>query len=143
MEKVLNLLQTSIAEKGHQVKLDIPENIAPVMAEEDGLVQILLNLLDNAVKYTPPGGKIDIGSWEDAEYVYIAIQDTGIGIPEEGLPRIFERFYRVDRARSSEIPGTGLGLSVVKHLVQTFEGEVSVSSKIGQGTRFTLKLPQA
>lgn len=142
-EKVLNLLQTSIAEKDHQVLVNIPEDIAPVMAEEDGLVQILLNLLDNAVKYTPSGGKINIDVWEEDDYVYIAIEDSGVGIPEEGISRIFERFYRMDKARSGDIPGTGLGLSVVKHLVQTFEGEISVSSKIGQGTRFTIKLPRA
>jgi two-component system phosphate regulon sensor histidine kinase PhoR len=142
-EKVLNLLQTSIAEKDHQVLVNIPEDIAPVMAEEDGLVQILLNLLDNAVKYTPSGGKINIDAWEENDYVYIAIEDSGVGIPEEGISRIFERFYRMDKARSGDIPGTGLGLSVVKHLVQTFEGEISVSSKIGQGTRFTIKLPRA
>jgi two-component system phosphate regulon sensor histidine kinase PhoR len=118
---------------------------APVMAwaDEEAIGQILDNLVDNAVKYTPEGGRIRVRSWLDGEYACLDVEDTGIGIPERDLPRIFERFYRVDKARSRELGGTGLGLSIVKHLVQAMHGTVKASSVVGQGSTFQVRLPRA
>jgi two-component system phosphate regulon sensor histidine kinase PhoR len=119
------------------------ERPAAVWADPEAVEQILDNLLDNAVKYTPEGGRVTV-RWrcEDGK-VLIEVSDTGIGIPEADLPRIFERFYRVDKARSREMGGTGLGLSIVKHLTQAMHGSVRAASRPGQGTTFTICLPQA
>jgi len=114
-----------------------------VWADEEAVDQILDNLLDNALKYTPDGGQIRVGWRIEKESVAIEVADTGIGIPAADLPRIFERFYRVDKARSREMGGTGLGLSIVKHLVQAMYGSVRADSKVGVGTTFTILLPQA
>jgi two-component system phosphate regulon sensor histidine kinase PhoR len=112
-------------------------------ADEEAVDQILDNLVDNAVKYTPEGGRIHVRWYAEDGCVCLEVADTGIGIPERDLPRIFERFYRVDRARSRELGGTGLGLSIVKHLVQAMQGSVRATSHVGQGTTFTVRLPRA
>lgn len=96
-----------------------------IRADEEALRQILDNLIDNAIKYTPEGGKVTIGCRATRERVVVTVADTGIGIPRDDLPRVFERFYRVDKARSRELGGTGLGLSIVKHLVQSLGGQVA------------------
>jgi two-component system phosphate regulon sensor histidine kinase PhoR len=114
-----------------------------VYADEEALDQILDNLVDNAVKYTPEGGCIRVGWSLDGGQVCLQVADNGIGIPDQDLPRIFERFYRVDKARSREMGGTGLGLSIVKHLAQAMHGSVRAASTVGQGTTFTICLPQA
>lgn len=113
-----------------------------VWADEEALVQILDNLLDNAVKYTPEGGVVKVRWHQHGPTVCFTVSDNGPGIPERDLPRIFERFYRVDKARSRELGGTGLGLSIVKHLTQTMNGTVRASSKLGKGTTFTVCLPR-
>jgi two-component system phosphate regulon sensor histidine kinase PhoR len=113
-----------------------------VWADEEALEQIVDNLVDNALKYTPEGGCIRIGWRPEGEQLCIEVADTGIGIPEADLPRVFERFYRVDKARSRELGGTGLGLSIVKHLVQALNGSVRAASQVGQGTTFTVCLPR-
>jgi two-component system phosphate regulon sensor histidine kinase PhoR len=106
------------------------------------LEQALVNLLDNAVKFNQPGGeaRIDTGNTPDGR-IYISVSDTGSGMPSDDLPRIFERFYRVDRARSREVGGTGLGLSIVKHVVERMEGSIKVESRLGKGSTFTILLP--
>jgi two-component system phosphate regulon sensor histidine kinase PhoR len=108
------------------------------------LEQALVNLLDNAVKFNKPGGeaRIDAGLASDGGVV-ISVSDTGRGIPSGDLPRIFERFYRVDRARSREVGGTGLGLSIVRHVVERMQGTIKVESRLGKGTVFTITLPGA
>jgi two-component system, OmpR family, phosphate regulon sensor histidine kinase PhoR len=108
------------------------------------LEQALVNLLDNAVKFNKAGGeaRIDSGVTPDGR-IYISVSDTGNGMPSEDLPRIFERFYRVDRARSREVGGTGLGLSIVKHVVERMEGTIKVESRLGKGSTFTIILPPA
>jgi two-component system phosphate regulon sensor histidine kinase PhoR len=116
-----------------------------VRADQEGLREILDNLVDNAVKYTPEGGRITV-RWRataDGKMASIEVEDTGIGIPAEELSRVFERFYRVDKARSRELGGTGLGLAIVKHLAQSFGGGVSAASESGRGSRFTVELPLA
>ena len=112
-------------------------------ADRRALEQVLLNLLDNAIKYSEPGGRIEIVPTGSPDGVRIDVSDTGIGIPERDRARIFERFYRVEKARSRDLGGTGLGLSIVKHLVQAMDGEVFVVSREGEGTTFTLRLPAA
>ncbi|HEX4588852.1 MAG TPA: ATP-binding protein, partial [Gemmataceae bacterium] len=114
-----------------------------VHADDEALDTVLENLVDNALKYTPAGGRVSIGWTADESTVRIEVEDTGVGIPERDLPRLFERFYRVDRARSRELGGTGLGLSIVKHLVQAMGGEVGVQSTVGRGSVFRIRLPLA
>jgi two-component system, OmpR family, phosphate regulon sensor histidine kinase PhoR len=134
------------AEAKEQVLEIVPPSSAEspaVWADEEAVEQILDNLLDNAVKYTPPGGRIWVRWRPDDDKVCVEVADTGIGIPESDLPRIFERFYRVDKARSRELGGTGLGLSIVKHLAQAMHGSVRAASRPGKGTTFTVSLPKA
>ncbi len=114
-----------------------------VFADTEALSEIFDNLVDNAVKYTPAGGTIRLRWFADADACTIEVTDTGIGIPESDLPRVFERFYRVDKARSREMGGTGLGLSIVKHLVQAMHGSVRAASELGKGSVFTVRLPRA
>jgi two-component system, OmpR family, phosphate regulon sensor histidine kinase PhoR len=113
-----------------------------VWADEEAVSEILDNLVDNAVKYTPDGGRIAVSWRAEDDQVCLEVADSGIGIPEADLPRVFERFYRVDKARSRELGGTGLGLSIVKHLVQAMNGSIIATSKLGQGTTFSVRLPK-
>ncbi len=119
---------------------DTPPDLG-VWADDEGLAQVLDNLVDNAIKYTP-AGRITVRWKATAEAVLIEVEDTGLGIPQADQPRIFERFYRVDKARSREMGGTGLGLAIVKHLVQAMRGTVSVSSELGAGSKFVVTLPR-
>lgn len=112
-----------------------------VRADEEGTRQIINNLINNAINYTPAGGRVTVSWRKDKSFVLIEVSDTGIGIAKEHLPRLFERFYRVDKARSRELGGTGLGLSIVKHLTQSFGGTIEVQSEPGVGTSFFVRLP--
>ena len=115
-----------------------------VRADHDRLAQILINLVDNAVKYTPGGGAVIIRASEtEPDAVEVSVADTGVGIPSSDLPRITERFYRVDKARSRELGGTGLGLAIVKHLVLAHGGELGIESEPGRGTTVRFRLPAA
>jgi len=111
-------------------------------ADASAVEQVLTNLLDNAIQYTEPGGEIRVSIAGDDARVRVVVQDTGIGIPKTDLARIFERFYRVDKARSRALGGTGLGLAIVKHLLQNMDGEISAESRLGEGSRFTFTLPR-
>ena len=114
-----------------------------VWADAEALRQVLTNLFDNAVRHTPPGGRLTVTAQTQAEHTSIAVSDTGAGIPAEHLPRIFERFYRVDPARSRDQGGTGLGLAIVKHLVEGHGGQVTAESTLGRGTTIRLSFPAA
>lgn len=103
----------------------------------------MINLLDNAVKYTPDNGTVAISAGVKEKFLQVDIIDTGIGIPEQDISRIFERFYRVDKGRSRELGGTGLGLSIVKHIVQAHGGQVWLKSELGQGSTFSFTIPLA
>jgi two-component system phosphate regulon sensor histidine kinase PhoR len=129
------------AEAKHQVLEAVagPEDLW-AWVDAEALSEILDNLIDNAVKYTPEGGAIHVRWWAE-DGACLEVRDTGIGIPAGDLPRIFERFYRVDKARSRQLGGTGLGLSIVKHLVQSLHGSISAASVVGEGTTFTIRLP--
>jgi signal transduction histidine kinase len=117
------------------------DGIPRVRGSSRDLALLVRNLVDNAIRYTRPGGHVDVDLTGDDGEVVLAIVDTGLGIPSRDLPRIFERFYRVDRARSRETGGTGLGLSIVKHVAENHGGRVVVTSELGQGTRFEVRLP--
>jgi two-component system phosphate regulon sensor histidine kinase PhoR len=127
---------------GISFRVSITDTLS-VQADRGRLEQILYNLIDNAVKFNRPGGSVTVSAEETDGKVVVSIEDTGVGIPESDLPRVFERLYRVDKSRSRKVEGTGLGLAIVKHLVQAHGGEVSVSSVLGRGSRFTLTLPLA
>jgi two-component system phosphate regulon sensor histidine kinase PhoR len=135
----------------HQARVQAKKQTLEVQGQHEVVIrgdgeavgEILDNLVDNAVKYTPEGGSIKVSWGRDNGQVIVEVADTGIGISEQDLPRIFERFYRVDKARSRELGGTGLGLSIVKHLAQAMHGTVSAASTPGMGTRFTVRLPAA
>ncbi len=114
---------------------------AEVMADEEAIRMVLDNLIDNAIKYTPEGGRVRVAGRTNGEMVELAVIDTGIGIPRDELSRVFERFYRVDKARSRALGGTGLGLSIVKHILQSLGGTVSVESRINAGSTFTVRIP--
>ena len=101
------------------------------------------NLIDNAIRYTSSGGAVSVEVRAEREAVVVRVTDTGAGIPQRDLPRIFERFYRVDQARSRETGGTGLGLSIVRHVSENHGGEVTVTSELGQGSTFEVRLPTA
>lgn len=121
---------------------EIEPEAREVYCDSEAVHQVLINLTDNAIKYTPAGGAITIGARSQPKdgLVEVFVRDTGIGIPPEDLPRLFERFYRVDKARSRELGGTGLGLAIVKHLVRAHGGDVQVDSREGQGSTFTFTL---
>ncbi len=131
------------AAKAKQIELstDPPERPVHVRADETALRTILDNLIDNAVKYTPEGGRVQIRWRTDQAMAVLTVEDTGIGIDPREQPRVFERFFRADKARSRELGGTGLGLAIVKHLTQAFGGSVSLSSTPGEGSRFEVRLP--
>jgi len=125
------------------ISFDPPDDDLFVQADAEGLRHILSNLVDNAVKYTPDNGSITVRWRRDEGFVVIDVVDTGIGIAAKDQDRLFERFFRVDKARSRELGGTGLGLSIVKHLTLDFGGQVGVTSQLGMGSTFTVKLPLA
>ena len=128
--------------KGLRIHVQLPEGLPPVRGDGAQLGEVLQNLLDNAVQYTPPGGQIDLTARSKDHEVTFTVADTGIGIPESDLERIFERFYRVDAARSREAGGTGLGLAIARHIVEAHGGRIWVESAIGQGSRFHFSVAQ-
>jgi len=125
---------------GLDFQVDVPAHLPYVLANADAIRMVVRNLLDNAVNYTPPGGRVLLQASADGEEVRISVSDTGQGIPPEHLPRIFERFYRVDKARSRRQGGAGLGLSLVRSIVEAHGGRVSVESALGKGSTFAVYL---
>jgi signal transduction histidine kinase len=142
VDEVSEMFQTEIQKKHLHIAnhIEIEEEVR-VWADRDRVIQILLNLVDNALKYTSDGGSISFHSRRQDERILFHVNDTGQGIPSTDLPRITERFYRVDRARSREEGGTGLGLSIVKHLVQLLGGQLRIQSELGKGTSIEIDLP--
>jgi signal transduction histidine kinase len=123
-----------------ELKLDVTREIR-IQGDELRLRQLFLNLIANAVKYTPEGGQLEIALATREDEAVVTVSDTGIGIPEEHLPHIFDRFYRIDKARNREDGGTGLGLAIVQSLAQAHDGRVNVTSTPGEGSTFTVYLP--
>ncbi|MEW5920103.1 MAG: two-component system histidine kinase PnpS [Bacillota bacterium] len=141
LEDAVSLLKKQAGNKNLEVKLETGQKEWSIQGDHDWLLQLFIDLLDNAIKYTPEGGKIVITIEEKENECIVAVSDTGIGISGEDLPHIFERFYRADKARSRRLGGTGLGLAVVKHIVEAHNARINVKSTVGQGTTFTLSFP--
>ena len=140
---VCDMLTIHAGEKEVSIHVHMNEKPVYIMGNPDRVEQMLINLVENAIKYNKPGGSVTVQVFSDAKEANVTISDTGIGIAEEHLPRMFERFYRVDKGRSRQMGGTGLGLAIVKHIVRSMNGEIEVHSKLGEGTEFLISLPLA
>jgi len=141
VETCIETTQRSAAEKDLRISVNVGEKLPDIAADRRLLAEVLQNLLDNAIQYTPSGGQIMVSASANGNEVTFTVSDTGIGIPRADQPRIFERFYRVDVARSREVGGTGLGLSIAKHLVEAHGGRIWVESEVGQGSQFHFTVP--
>jgi two-component system phosphate regulon sensor histidine kinase PhoR len=131
------------ARKELTLEIRLPEGLPNVRGDSNGLQEVLQNLLDNAVQYTPAGGRLEVSASNEGDTVRVTVSDTGIGIPQAEQERIFERFYRVDAARSREAGGTGLGLSIARHIVEAHDGALWVESAVGAGSHFHFSIPVA
>ena len=149
ISQVLEIFWERAAKRGVSLSQDVAEPCGDINGDLDRLQQLLINLVDNAIKYTPSGGKVTIAAREfhsasaAAPLIQVSVADTGTGIPEKDLPRLTERFYRVDRARSRDLGGTGLGLAIVKHIIQAHGGELKITSEMNKGTTVIVRLPMA
>ncbi len=141
VESCIETTQRPAAEKDLRISVKLPERLPDIAADRRRLAEVLQNLLDNAMQYTPAGGQIMVSASANGAEMTFTVSDTGIGIPQADQPRIFERFYRVDVARSREVGGTGLGLSIAKHLVEAHGGRIWVRSEVGQGSQFYFTVP--
>jgi two-component system sensor histidine kinase/response regulator len=141
IKEVVDRFSVEAEDKQIAMTLNTPEEKLVVRATEEGLDQVFSNLLNNAIKYTPSGGNINVRVIKEHNKAKIAVSDTGVGIPTDALPQIWDEFFRAPNVRRSGITGTGLGLSIVKQLVTRFDGVIDVSSTEGEGTTFTLALP--
>jgi two-component system, OmpR family, phosphate regulon sensor histidine kinase PhoR len=152
VDRTIAMIKPLADKKQHQLRAAIDADLPLINGDQERLVQVLANLLDNAIKYTPEGGQITVAARRipvhghrtgegPREGVELTVTDTGIGIPEKDRPRVFERFYRVDKARSRELGGTGLGLAIVKHIVEGHGGQIRVEGNVPTGSRFVVRLP--
>ena len=140
LENIFPLFEQQVKEKGLRLSREIESDLPPMKGDSFKLEQMFINLIDNAVKYTEKGS-IGVSLRHEKNHIIIQVQDTGHGIPKEDLPRLFERFYVVDKSRSRRLGGTGLGLSIVKHVVLLHNGSIDVESKVGVGTTFSISFP--
>lgn len=152
VDSALARLQVQADDKGVRLSRHAEPAVPPAWADADKLDQVLLNVLTNALEYTPAGGDVDVrisaegpppAAGQAGGFVVVAVRDTGPGIPPEDLPRLFERFYRVDKARSRRSGGTGLGLAIAREIVEALGGQIGVHSAPGEGTTVTIRLPVA
>ena len=141
VKKCQEKLRFQIEEKEHNVECFVTASVPPVVADKYGIERVVLNILSNAIKYTPDKGTIKVYVGFVYNDAYIKIIDNGIGIPKEDLSRIFERFYRVDKARSRELGGTGLGLSIAKEILNKNKGSIDIKSEVGKGTEVVIRIP--
>ena len=144
VDAVVERLGRQFEEKGVALEADVPADLPPVLADEDRIGQVLLNLVGNALQYTPAGGQVCIRARREGDALSIAVEDTGIGISAEHLSHVFERFYRVDKSRSRVGGGSGIGLTIARHLVEAHGGTMQAESAgQGQGSTFSFTLPVA
>jgi two-component system phosphate regulon sensor histidine kinase PhoR len=149
LKRVLEVFWDQAAKKNLKLTQAVAAGVPEILGDADRLQQLLINLVDNAIKFTPVGGAVALSAAEasygngEPHHVEIAVTDSGAGLPEKDLPRLTERFYRVDRARSRDLGGTGLGLAIVKHIVQAHAGELEIESVVNQGTTVRVRLPLA
>jgi signal transduction histidine kinase len=141
VEQVVANLQEEVANKRQIVGLELQDNLSTVKGNPTRLVQVITNLVDNAIRYTPEGGKIRVRASQDGDQIILSVSDTGVGIPTKAKDHIFEKFYRVEGPQTRELEGAGLGLAAVKSIVESHGGRVWVQSKEGQGSTFYFTLP--
>ncbi len=141
VKEALLLLNKKAQDKKLTLNINMAEKEVWTRAEKDRIKQMAINLIDNAIKYTPSGGQVLVTVCVEEGAGVLRVEDTGIGIPEDNIPRLFERFYRVDKSRSRALGGTGLGLAIVKHIVNLVGGYITVNSTVGKGSTFTVSLP--
>ena len=141
VKSCLENLQIEADKKNQKVECFVTANVPTVKADKDGIERVVLNILSNSIKYTEDGGVIKIYVGFVYNDAYIKIIDNGIGIPEKDLDRIFERFYRVDKARTRKMGGTGLGLSIAKEILDKNNGRIDIKSKVGKGTEVVITIP--
>jgi two-component system phosphate regulon sensor histidine kinase PhoR len=143
VEHAISRLSVIAEDRGIHVTTDLDDQLPDVLADRDQAGQVLLNLLFNAIKFTPEGGSVRIRATHHHQHVAIAVADTGVGIHDDDLARIFERFYKSDKSRVRSSGGTGLGLPIARHIVEAHGGNIWAESKEGQGSTFTFTLPTA
>jgi signal transduction histidine kinase len=143
VEQVLSEIQVARPDRRVELEDRVPADLPPVLADRERVHQVLFNLLDNAVRFTPPGGRVTVTASRHDGAVDVAVSDTGPGIAPEHLPRLFERFYRVDEARSRDDGGTGIGLTIARSVVEAHGGRIWAESELGRGATFTFELPAA
>ena len=143
-KEVCEITQYIASSKNIEVSYDFEDEEVHILGIRDNIKQIFLNLVDNGIKYTPENGRIQVIQYydKDKQNIILEFKDNGIGIPKESLNRIYERFYRVDKARSRDIGGTGLGLAITKHMVKSLGGNIEVNSILGVGSDFIVTIPQ-
>ncbi len=141
LDHIYDLMTAEAKNRGHSFTRDYPAHMPEITGDREKLQQVLINVVSNAMKYTADGGRIDIAALPAEKGVAICVSDNGMGIPEEDLPRLFERFYRVEKARSSDAGGSGLGLAIAKEILDAHGGELRVESEVGKGTRMFILLP--
>ncbi|KZL92574.1 ATP-binding protein [Clostridium magnum] len=125
-----------------KVALAFKEDSIFVNADKDKITQVIVNLVSNALKYTEKGGKVEVNLWEEGQFAIVNVKDTGIGISNENIPHVFERFYRADESRNKQTGGSGIGLAIAKSIIKAHKGIITVESKINEGTNFTVKIPK-
>lgn len=141
LRKIVMSINPVAQAKGIEILLEVKGN--PVIkGNQDRFSQMMMNLIENAVKYSKEGKSISVSAEENQENIIVSVKDEGIGIEEKEIPRLFERFYRVDKSRSKDMGGTGLGLSIVKHIASLFDAQIKVTSEPGKGTTFTVAFPK-
>lgn len=141
INSAINICKEHLEKRRHHLIVNIAKDLPNISVDKSKIEQAFVNLLDNAIKFTQPGGSLTINAYQENGFIRIDFKDTGIGIASAHLPRIFERFYRVDKGRSRELGGTGLGLSIVKNIAQLHAGKIMVQSETGQGSVFSFCLP--
>ena len=141
VREVYSAIMLEARKREHVLNLELEWKLPQITGDRSRIEQVLMNIITNALKYTPDGGTIDIYSGSAGDFVWVKIEDTGVGIPEDDLEHVFDRFYRVDKARSRESGGTGLGLPIAKEIVMMHGGDIQVESEQGRGTTVTVTLP--
>jgi signal transduction histidine kinase len=142
LQEVAHLLEAKAADQKVALQLSVPPDLPPVRADRRSMEEVFVNLVSNAINYSPDGGEVTIAGLSHGDYVEVRISDTGIGIEPEEIPKIFDKFYRVKNPKARQIIGTGLGLALVKGIVEAHRGTVEVESRLGEGSTFRVLLPR-
>ena len=140
-KKCCEKFEIEVKRKSQHLECYVTANVPPVHADYDGIERVIINIISNSVKYTPEGGTISVYVGFVHNEAYVKVKDNGIGIPKDDIDKIFERFYRVDKARSRQMGGTGLGLSIAKEIIEKNDGSIDIKSEVGKGTEVVLRIP--